>query len=328
MNYFVLGSNSFAGATFINELLSCEEEVVGVSRSETPSDVLKPYTNNPFVKNFHFYRCDLNQHADIIQDLISHYKPKYIIDFASQSMVAESWKNPDHWYQTNIVAKARLHSFLRNAHFLERYVRISTPEIYGHVDGEIKETDSFNPTTPYAISQATTDMSLAAFHKQYDFPVLFTRYANFYGPYQQLYRIIPKTIICCLLKKKFPLHGKGLSKRAFIYGTDVASAIIATIQKGAIGESYHFSTGDCLSIAELIEKICHLMGVSFEEIVEMAEERPGKDLQYFMSTQKAREKLAWQPSTSLETGIQNTIEWAKCNIQHIKAMPLDYVHQA
>lgn len=327
MKYFVLGSNSFAGATFVDEMLSQGEEVIGVSRSPEPNAVLRPYANHPHLKNFRFHPLDLNQDFAEIKALIHQYKPQYVVDFASQSMVAESWRYPDQWYMTNIVAKVRLHDFLRNCDFLERYVRISTPEVYGHVDDKIKEDHSFSPTTPYAVSQAAIDMSLMAFYKQYEFPVLFTRYANFYGAYQQLYRIVPKTMIFGLLKKKLPLHGGGLSKRAFIYGTDVASAITASIKKGELGESYHFSTGDCISIADLIRKICGMMDLRFEDVVEIVSERPGKDFQYFMDTAKAEKELSWQPKISLEAGIQKTIDWARQNIQTIATLPFDYIHK-
>lgn len=134
MTYFILGSNSFAGSVFVDELLSQGERVVGISRSEEPSDVLKPYAKHKELKNFTFYQLDLNQNFPAIKNLIEKYKPSYVVDFASQSMVAESWQYPEQWYTTNIVAKVRLHDFLRQCDFLERYIRISTPEVYGHSD--------------------------------------------------------------------------------------------------------------------------------------------------------------------------------------------------
>lgn len=327
MTYFVLGSNSFAGSVFVNELLSRDEKVVGVSRSPQPHAALKPYDKNQNIRNFNFYQLDLNQDFAAIQKLLQQYKPEYVIDFASQSMVAESWINPDQWYTTNIVAKVKLHQFLKDCDFLQRYVRISTPEVFGHSDKKITEEQPFSPTTPYAVSQAATDLSLQAFYKQYGFPVLFTRFANFYGSYQQFYRIIPKAVICGLLGKKLPLHGGGTSKRAFIFGTDVASAIFATIKNGKVGESYHFSSDECLSIAELIQRIANLLGVGYENLVEIAAERPGKDFQYFMDTSKAERELSWQPSISLMTGLKYTIDWAKQYIDEIKLQPLHYIHK-
>ena len=327
MKYLVLGSNSFAGSTFVNEVLFQGEHVVGISRSDKPNAVLQPYAQNKNLKNFTFYALDLNKNFSDVKKIISEFKPNYIVDFAAQSMVAESWVYPDQWYTTNIVAKVRLHDFLRTCDFLERYIRISTPEVYGHVDGKITEAHPFNPTTPYAVSQAAIDMSLAAFYKQYKFPVIFTRYANFYGPHQQFYRIIPKAAIYGILKKKLPLHGGGVSKRAFIYGTDVATAITASIKNGKLGESYHFSTGDCISIAELIHKIADSMNVEFNDLVEMSSERPGKDFQYFMSSDKAGNELRWKPSVPLDLGIQNTIHWAIKNKEIISQLPHNYIHK-
>lgn len=327
MKYLVLGSNSFAGSTFVDEMLLQGEQVIGISRSKKPEAVLQPYADKKNSKNFTFYSLDLNNDFEEIKKIIAQYKPNYVIDFAAQSMVAESWLYPDQWYTTNIVAKVKLHDYLRTCDFLERYIRISTPEVYGHVDGKIIEGQSFNPSTPYAVSQAAIDMSLTAFYKQYQFPVIFTRYANFYGPYQQFYRIIPKAIICGLLNKKLPLHGGGASKRAFIYGTDVASAIIATIKQGELGESYHFSTGDCILIADLIRKIAGMMNIAFNDLAEISAERPGKDFQYFMDTTLAENKLQWKPKVSLNTGIQNTINWVRENKEIIAKLPHHYLHK-
>lgn len=327
MSYLVLGSNSFAGSTFVNELLFLGEKVIGISRSGQPHLVLQPYADHPQKQNFSFYNLDLNQDFDDIKNLILKFKPKYIIDFASQSMVAESWIYPEQWYTTNIVAKAKLHNFLRTCDFLQRYIRISTPEVYGHSNDKIKENFSFNPTTPYAVSQAATDMSLTAFYKQYQFPVIFTRFANFYGPYQQLYRIIPKAILCGLLGKKLTLHGGGTSKRAFIYATDITNGILKVIQQGKLGETYHFSSGDCISIAELIKMICLFLNLQFESLCSLAPERPGKDFQYFMDTTKAETDLNWHPNVTLEKGIEKTITWIQNNIDVLKSLPHEYQHR-
>lgn len=328
MKYLVLGSNSFAGSTYVSELLKQGKEVIGISRSDEVNPVLSPYINLANKKQFSFYQYDINQNIEDIKNLIDKYKPQYIVDFASQSMVAESWQYPHHWYTTNIVAKVRLHDHLRQCDFLERYVRISTPEIFGHSDNMITEEHPFNPTTPYAVSQAATDMSLMAYYKQYGFPVIFTRYANFYGPYQQFYRIIPKAIIYAHLNKKLPLHGGGKSERAFIYGTDVANAIEMAIKNGKLGEAYHFSTNECLSIADLIKKITDAMGRDFHSLVEVTEDRPGKDFRYFMDSSKAETELQWKPLTMLDQGINNTIQWVNDNIDSIKKMNLNYLHKA
>lgn len=327
MKYLVLGSNSFAGSTFVDEILSQDAQVVGISRSKQPHFVLCPYAQNKNLKNFTFYALDLNQHFSEIKEIIHQFKPNYIIDFAAQSMVAESWVYPDQWYTTNIVAKVRLHDYLRTCDFLDRYIRISTPEVYGHVDGKITEEQPFNPTTPYAVSQAAIDMSLMAFYKQYQFPVIFTRYANFYGSHQQPYRIIPRTIIYCLLGKTLQLHGGGLSERAFIHGKDVAHAIDCTIKNGRIGESYHFSADKTISIRNLVKVICETLHVNFDLFVETTSDRPGKDALYSLKTDKAENELQWSSKISLEQGLNRTIEWLSSSLDIIKTLPLEYIHK-
>ena len=130
MKTLVLGSNSFAGACFVNHLLNNEKTVIGVSRSKEPNPILLAYQNNANKTLFQFYQFDINKQINEIFKLISQQKPNIIVDFAGQGMVAESWSAPDQWYQTNIVAKAQLHHFLSQCDFIEKYIRVSTLEVY------------------------------------------------------------------------------------------------------------------------------------------------------------------------------------------------------
>ena len=327
MSYFILGSTSFAGSSFVKYLLSHGEKVIGVSRSKEPHQIMQPYYDHPAYHDFKFFQCDINHDLNQIFDLIKIHKPRFLVDFAGQGMVAESWQNPESWYQTNIVAKVKLHHFLKDCDFIERYVRISTPEVYGSVDELICEDYPSNPSTPYAVSHAAIDMSLMAFYKQYQFPVILTRFANFYGPHQQLYRIIPRAMIYALLGKTLPLHGGGTSKRMFIYADDVSDGIYRTCRDGKVGEVYHFSNDPCLSIRELIEKICNLLNVPMSSFVVIAEERAGKDNQYAMNTTKAQKTLSWKPSYTLEQGLERTVKWVKDHIDIIQTLPLNYIHK-
>jgi dTDP-glucose 4,6-dehydratase len=159
------------------------------------------------------------------------------------------------------------------------------------------------------------------------FRSIFTRLANFYGPGQQLYRIVPRTIIYALSGKKLQLHGGGTSIRAFIYAADIADGIMLTINKGTIGEVYHFSPERFLTIRQVVEIICQQMRVDFDALTELAPERPGKDLAYLMNSSKARTKLGWQESVSFEQGINASVEWVKASFDEILTLPLDYVHK-
>ena len=205
----VIGSNSFSGSHFVAEALGAGHPVWGVSRSPEPDQAFLPYrwrqkkseTSLATSENFCFQTIDLNHQINELIELIDHVQPELVVNFAAQGMVAESWLNPTHWYQTNVVAQVALHDALRQRTFLQKYVHVTTPEVYGSTDGGwIKEHRYFAPSTPYAVSRAACDLHLQSFHEAYGFPVVFTRAANVYGPGQQLYRIIPRALLA---------HGRG-----------------------------------------------------------------------------------------------------------------------
>lgn len=323
----VLGSNSFAGSQYVAHAIAMGHEVAGVNRSAEQNSIFLPYKNVANAGNYRFHQLHLNHDLERLFSLIEEFKPEIVVDFAGQGMVAESWQAPEQWYQTNIVSKVKLHHFLKDKEWLSKYIRISTPEVYGSSEQLIDESAVFNPSTPYAVSHAAIDMSLMAFYRQYDFPVVFTRFSNFYGPGQQLYRIIPRTIIYALTNRKLMLHGGGKAVRAFIYGSDVATAVSACIDKGACGESYHFSASKFVTIKELVEQIHRELNVDSDALVENTADRPGKDLRYLMNDNRAREELEWQPQVSLEEGISRSVKWVRQNLETIGSLSLNYEHK-
>lgn len=326
---FVLGSNSFSGASFSDYALQDGCEVIGVSRSPEAHQVFLPYKwhNQENLRRFRFYQMDLNRDLDRIMELINEFMPDYVVNFAAQSMVAESWQNPEHWMMTNVVSNVRFHDRLRKCSFLKKYVHVSTPEVYGTCEGLVQENTNYNPSTPYAVSRAACDMSLTTFFKNYAFPVVFTRAANVYGPGQQLYRIIPKTILSIKSGKRLPLHGGGHSLRSFIHIRDVADGTLRVARKAVPGEIYHLSTSRNISIRDLVRLICERMKVSFEEMVEITEDRPGKDAAYLLDSSKAKGVLGWSDKIGLEEGIEDTIRWVEGNIDVLKDMSLAYIHK-
>ena len=162
------------------------------------------------------------------------------------------------WFETNLIAQIKLHDIIRNCRSIKKYIHFTTPEVYGNTSKKIKESFNFSPTTPYAVSRAACDMHLMSYYNAYNFPVIFTRAANVYGPGQQMFRIIPKTIYCALSNKKLNLHGGGLSRRSFIHIEDVSDAVYKICRNGRIGHSYHISTNETITIKALVKKLCHL----------------------------------------------------------------------
>ncbi len=301
--------------------------VVGVSRSPEPHEAFLPYRWSAPLGDFRFFSLDLNRDVDSIEKLIGDERPQYVVNFAAQSMVAESWQNPEHWFQTNVVATIRLHERLRRLDFLKKYVHVTTPEVYGSTSGTVREDAPFNPSTPYAVSRAAADMSLRTFFAAYAFPVVFTRAANVFGPGQQLYRIVPRTILFAKLGKKLQLHGGGTSERSFIHAHDVADATFRVAREGQPGETYHISTERQISIRALVEMICERLGTSFKDNVEIVGERLGKDAAYRLDSAKIRRELGWSDRTTLEAGLDETIGWVNRFFEALKTQPMQYEHK-
>jgi len=325
----VIGSNSFTGATFVKYCLEGGHEVLGLSRSEEPADCFLPYKwlDSNILNAFKFTVMDLNKDLSSVPALLGDFRPDYVVNFAAQSMVAESWLHPEHWYQTNVVSNVLLHEQLRRMDFIKKYVHVSTPEVYGSCSGLVEENAPFNPSTPYAASRAACDLHLMTYFKHWNFPVVFTRAANVYGPGQQLYRIIPRVLLCARAGLKLQLHGGGHSVRSFIYGEDVAAGTLLVAEKGKPGNAFHLSTSLNISIADLVRMICEKMNVDFDSIVEVVGERAGKDAAYLLSSKKAHHDLGWHDKVSLENGVDSTIAWMDKHLDSIQSQPQSYIHK-
>lgn len=322
--FLIIGSNSFSGSCFVNFLLNKKFKVIGVSRSPEKK-ILNPYKDNKNLKNFKFYKIDLNHNQKRIIEIIKKFKPKYIINFAAQGMVNESWKYPDQWYQTNIISMTRLIQKIMNFKFINLFLNFSTPEVYGNLKTLTKENNNFDPTTPYAISRAAFDQHLNNLHKFYDFPIIITRTANVFGPYQDLYRIIPKTILSILKNKSVLMHGKGETIRSFIYIEDVNSALMNIIKKGKIGQTYHISTNEFVSIKKLCELIIEKMNKKTK--FKFIKDRTGKDFAYKLNSNKLKSKLNWKIKHSLSYSLDLTINWYLKNFKNFKNKKLSYEHK-
>jgi dTDP-glucose 4,6-dehydratase len=323
----VLGSNSFSASSFVDYLLTAGYKVLGIGRSEEIAPVFRPYGLNPNISSFTFKQIDVNNDSQAIAELVRDYAIEYLFNFAAQSMVAQSWDHPEHWYQTNTVALAELGNLLVKEKSVKKFIHFTTPEVYGSTSGWLKETFDFAPSTPYAVSRAAGDWHLKCLFENYGFPVIFTRAANVYGSGQQLYRIIPRTILSALTGQKLPLHGGGKSIRSFIHIDDVSTALEALMKSGVNGDSYHISTNEMISIFELVQSLADLLKVDIEELVELGPERPGKDFAYQLSSEKIRDELGWINKIDLNAGLASTLGWAKLNLDILRHLPINYQHK-
>ena len=325
--FLVIGSNSFSGSDFIDLLLDDEQnDVAGISRSAEKSALFLPYKNRRGA-NFKFYQLDLNKNLPQIIELVDSFQPHYVVNFAAQSEVAPSWDNPTQWFQTNAVAVTGLAYALKDRKFLKRYVHISSPEVYGTCEGNVIESAPLNPSTPYAASKAAGDLSLFTLVKNFNFPLVMIRSTNVYGAHQQLFKIIPRTVIYIKMGRTIELHGGGAAVKSYIHIRDISKGELMAARMGRVGEIYHFSPDKGIAIRDVVQMICDKMGVDFAKATITVGERLGQDAAYVIDSSKARKEFGWRPEISFNAGISAVVKWIEDNWDQIKREPLEYVHK-
>ena len=325
----VIGSNSFSGSDFVDYALSeTQYDVHGMSRSPEKSALFLPYKENTNIHRFSFHQIDLNQNIADLKRLLLDLKPQYIINFAAQSEVGPSWDHPEQWFLTNAVAVATLGNFLKDQDWLQKYVHISTPEVYGTCNGIVREDAPPNPSTPYAASKSAGDLMLFTLVKNFDFPLVVIRSTNVYGAHQQLFKIIPRSVIYLKNGKTIELHGGGHAIKSYIHIRDISRGQLMAMEKGKNGQIYHLSPTDSgISIKDLVSRICDEMDKDFNSCTKAVAERLGQDKAYVIDSSKARKELNWYTKISLNEGLKEVVTWVEDNWKDIKNLPLEYIHK-
>ena len=321
------GANSFSGSHFVSRLLTEGHEVWGLGRSPEPAKVFLPrlWGKDPLGK-YHFVQLDLNIPDSVLGDFLREVEPEIVVNFAAQGMVAQSWEQPWDWFTTNTSGLSRLLHEVLALPKLKKYLHITTPEVYGSTEGWVPESFNFAPSTPYAVSRAAGDWHVMNLFKVKGLPVVLTRAANVYGPGQQLYRVIPRAFLGGLLNESFPMHGEGLSTRSFIHIDDVVEATYRLSLSDLLGETFHISTNELISIRDLVSQIYDLLGITEAGIVHLPE-RDGKDQTYQLDSSKIRSELGWTDKVSLLNGLEQVHHWVVDNLPLLRGMPKHYSHK-
>ena len=323
----VLGSNCFSGSYMVDELLTNPNYfVVGISRSAEKSELYLPYKARNLT-NFEFYQVDMLREPDKLINLLDLLRPSIIINFAALSEVAVSNFRPLDYFQTNCVSLVDLCNQLRNREYIKRFIQISTAELYGDCPEPVLETSCTNPTTPYAVPKHAADQFLMSIRKVFDFPVILVRSTNVYGKHQQLFKVMPRTVIYLKSGRTLELHGNGKMVRCFLHIRDLVQGVAAVTAKGKLGDIYHFAVPDRPTVADIIESICKKMGYNFKDITVPVEIRPGADARYLLDYTKSTKELGWKPKITLDQGLQEVIDWVQDKWEDIQKEPHIYIHK-
>ena len=261
--------------------------------------------------NYKFVYGDITD-RDFVYDLFSKEKFDCIINFAAESHVDNSIKDPEIFLRTNIIGtEVLMDACLKYG--VKRYHQVSTDEVYGDLpldrpDLLFKEETPIHTSSPYSTSKASADLLVMAYYRTYGLPVTISRCSNNYGPYQFPEKLIPKTISRALKDEKIPVYGKGENVRDWIHVIDHNIGVDLIVRKGKIGEIYNLGGHSERQNIEIVKTILKQMGKS-EDLIEFVEDRKGHDLRYAIDSSKVEKELGWDRTYTFEDGIKETIDW-------------------
>ncbi|MFY3309910.1 dTDP-glucose 4,6-dehydratase [Achromobacter ruhlandii] len=335
MSIIVTGGAGFIGSNFVLDWLAQSDEPVITLDKLT-------YAGNP--DNLSSLKDDARHRlvhgdigdADLVTQLLAEHKPRAVLNFAAESHVDRSIHGPGEFIQTNIVGTFHLLESVRaywsalpdaeRAGF--RFLHVSTDEVYGSLsktDPAFKETNRYEPNSPYSASKAASDHLVRAYHHTYGLPVLTTNCSNNYGPYHFPEKLIPLVIHNALAGKPLPIYGDGQQIRDWLYVQDHCSAIRRVLEAGRLGETYNIGGWNEKANLEVVHTLCALLdelspradGQSYATQITFVKDRPGHDRRYAINATRLERELGWKPAETFETGIRKTVAWYLANPQWV-----------
>ncbi len=308
----VTGGAGFIGANFVYQQLNdhpedkivCVDKLTYAGNLETLGEALK----NP---NFRFEKIDICDREKIFA-LFDEVRPDVVVNFAAESHVDRSIKDPGIFLQTNILGTQVLMDASREFG-VKRYHQVSTDEVYGDLpldrpDLLFTEQTPLKTSSPYSSSKAGADLLVGAYYRTFGLPTTISRCSNNYGPYQFPEKLIPLMIANALADKPLPVYGQGLNVRDWLYVEDHCKAIDLIIRKGKVGETYNIGGHNEMRNIDIVKLILQAFGKS-EDLITYVTDRKGHDMRYAIDPSKIHAELGWLPETKFSDGIQKTIEW-------------------
>lgn len=307
MKILVTGGAGFIGSCFIRYILEHHPsyKIVNYDALTYAGNIENLYgvKNNP---NYEFIQGDICD-KNLVRQVVSGVDT--IVNFAAETHVDRSITGPEIFIETNVKGTLNLLQAAKEFN-IERYVQISTDEVYGSLgeEGCFTETTPLAPNSPYSASKASADLLVRAYHETYGVPAMITRCSNNYGPYQYPEKLIPHFISKLLRDEKVPVYGDGLNVRDWLFVYDHCSAIDVVLHKGKAGEIYNIGGHNEKTNLDITKLILEAMNKD-ESYIEYVEDRLGHDRRYAISNDKITSELGWKPSTTFEEGILLTIDW-------------------
>ena len=310
----VTGGAGFIGCNFVRFILGNDSEtrvtvydkLTYAGRLENLADV-----ETRFGPRYAFVQGDICDAAKV-EETVTRHDIDTIVNFAAETHVDRSILDPDAFVQTDVYGTYVILEAARRCGNL-RFHQISTDEVYGHIDGTHRstESDSLAPRSPYSASKASADLFVNAYHITYGLPVTVSRGANNIGPYQYPEKVVPLFITNALSSLPLPVYGDGRQMRDYQYVTDHCAAIHLILQKGRIGEAYNIGTGCEMTNLAMVEILLDELDKP-RSLIQHVEDREGHDRRYSLDVSKII-ALGWKPEYTPEEAIRLTVRWYRDN---------------
>ena len=312
MKILVTGAAGFIGSNFMYYELDNhpEDEYVALDLL-TYAGNLKNLDGIKDRPNYKFVRMDIRDRENIYK-LFEEEKFDLVVNFAAESHVDRSIKDPEVFLRTNIIGtEVLMDACLKYG--VERYHQVSTDEVYGDLpldrpDLFFTEETPLHTSSPYSSSKASADLLVNAYHRTYGLKTTISRCSNNYGPYQFPEKMIPLMINNARHDKSLPVYGDGLNVRDWLHVYDHCSGIDLVMRKGAIGEIYNIGGHNERHNIDVVKTILKTLDKP-ETLITYVRDRKGHDLRYAIDPTKIETKLGWKPKYNFESGIKETIEW-------------------
>jgi dTDP-glucose 4,6-dehydratase len=306
----VTGGAGFIGSNFVRYALR--------THSDWRVTTLDKLTYAGRRENLHDVMDDARHtfvHGDIADAQVSGplvEQSDLVVHFAAETHVDRSLMAAGEFIRTDVEGTFVLLEAARRAANLQRFVQISTDEVYGSVPtGASRETDELKPRNPYAASKAGADRLAYSYWATYELPIVISRASNNYGPYQFPEKMIPLFVTNAIDDIPVPLYGDGRNVRDWLHVEDHCRAIDLLLERAHDGEVYNIGGGNDIMNVDLTHRILRMLGKP-DSLIKPVADRKGHDRRYCLDTSKLR-ALGWTPRVNFDEGLAATIEWYRHN---------------
>ena len=327
-NILITGGAGFIGSELVRYLIRKKFNIINLDKL-TYSGNLENLTEVVSNKKYKFFKADISNRKKVFE-ILKKYKPTYIFNLAAETHVDRSIDNPKNFIQTNIfgtyILLENIRKYFNAIPNLKirrkfRFIHISTDEVYGDLKKSKKlftENTSYDPSSPYSSSKASSDHLVNAWHRTYGIPSIITNCSNNYGPFQFPEKLIPLMILNALENRSLPVYGNGNQIRDWLHVNDHVRALWLIARKGRVGETYNIGGGNQIKNINVVKKICnHLDNIkkikkyqnSYSRLITYVKDRPGHDTRYGINFSKLKKNLHWKPLYNFNQGLKETVIW-------------------